>query len=350
MTVTSVAFSPDGSRLASASRDGTVKVWDATASQEARALPAEILSPDGKQLAGTVGNEVKVWDVQTGRETLTLKGHTSWVQSVAFSPDGRHLVSAAADRTLKLWDAQTGQELRTFKGLAGPVANRNSIPRGIRLVAFSPDGRRVAYGHSVGVGTGPKTAWTSEVKVWDAQSGRETVTYKGDGGRIRSVAFSPDGKRLASAGGGMVSAGGGTIKVWDAETGQELHTFPSGGFSVAVAFSPDGRRIAGAGTPPIDGDGPSGSGEIKVWDAETGRELLTLQGHTGEVSNVAFSPDGQRLASGAFLDPTLRVWDAQTGQQLLVLKGRGSNLAFSRDGHWLVAGRQLLDATPLPDK
>ena len=100
----------------------------------------------------------------------------------------------------------------------------------------------------------------------------------------------------------------------------------------------------------LPGPGPAGSGEIKVWDAETGRELLTLQGHTGDVLNVAFSPDGQRLASGAFLDHTVRVWDAQTGQQLLVLKGQGSCLAFSRDGHWLRGCYRLWNATPLPEK
>jgi WD40 repeat protein/serine/threonine protein kinase len=354
--VQSVAFSPDGSRLASASRDGTLKVWDATTSQEARAVPGGILSPDGKHLAGSVGNEVKVWDTQTGRETLTLTGHMGRVQSVAFSPDGRRLVSAAADRTVKLWDAQTGQELRTFKGLAGPVDAREYL-RGNRPkdgeastgpVAFSPDGRRVASGNSFAVGTGPRTAWTTEVNVWDAQTGREVVTYKGNVGRIDGLAYSPDGKRLASAANNSPFPGGG-IKVWDAETGQEFCTLPAG--RTKVAFSPDGRRIAGGGKRPIGSPaGPAGSGEVKVWDAQTGRELLTLQGHTSDVWNVAFSPDGQRLASDG--GGEVRVWDAQTGQQLLVLdeEGRGSYLAFSRDGHWLVAERQLWDATPLPEE
>jgi WD40 repeat protein len=153
LEVTSVAFSPDGSRLASASPDGTLKVWDAATSREARAVPPGILSPDGKHLAGTVGNEVRVWDAQTGRETLTLTGHTDRVQSVAFSPDGRRLVSAAADRTVKVWDAQTGQELRTFKGFAGPVDDRDSDLGGMGPVAVSPDGRRVASGNSVSNGT-----------------------------------------------------------------------------------------------------------------------------------------------------------------------------------------------------
>jgi WD40 repeat protein len=282
---------------------------------------------------------VKVWDTQTGRETLTLTGHTGRVQSVAFSPDGRRLVSAAADRTVKVWDAETGQERLTFKGHAGPVDDRDSVVDRMGPVAFSPDGRRVASGHSVGVGDRTRTAWTTEVKVWDAQTGREVVTYKGNVGQIRSVAFSPDGKRLASK---VV----GEIKVWDAETGQELHTLPSEWTS--VAFSPDGRRIAGSGKRPSDAFGPPGSGEVKVWDAQTGRELLTLQGHTSGLENVAFSPDGQRLASAG--GGEVKVWDAQTGQQLFVFKGGGRDLAFSRDGHWLVADGWLWDATPLPEK
>jgi WD40 repeat protein len=192
-------------------------------------------------------------------------------------------------------------------------------------------------------------AWTTEVKVWDAQTGQEVVTYKGNVGEIKSVAFSPDGKRLASA--AETWRVDGEIKVWDVETGQELHTLP--GVGTSVAFSPDGRRIAGAGKQSIDPQPLSGSGEVKVWDAQTGLELLNLQGHTTRVANVAFSPDGQRLASGG--DGEVKMWDAQTGQQLFVLddrngKGWGLYLAFSRDGRWLVADRQLWDATPLPEK
>jgi WD40 repeat protein len=123
--------------------------------------------------------EVKVWDAQTGQERLTLQGHTAWVNSVVFSPDGKSLASASRDKTVKVWDAQTGQELLTFKGHTGPV----------HRVAFSPDGKRLASSGTDGT-----------VKVWDAQTGLE-LTLKGGGG----VAFSPNGHWLASCVGGKVT-------------------------------------------------------------------------------------------------------------------------------------------------
>ena len=136
-------------------------------------------SPDGKRLASASQDEtVKVWDAATGQETLTLKGHTSGVMSVAFSPDGKRLASASMDGTVKVWDAATGQETLTLKGHTGPVTS----------VAFSPDGKRLASASA------DKT-----VKVWDAATGQETLTLKGHTGGVTSVAFSPDGQRLASA-------------------------------------------------------------------------------------------------------------------------------------------------------
>ena len=158
-----MAFSPDGSRIASAGWDKTVKVWDAA----------------------------------TGQETLTLRGHTDWVYSVAFSPDGSRLASASEDKTVKVWDAATGQETLTLKGHTGPV----------RSVAFSPDGsrhrlrQRRSDGEGVGRGDGPGDAHAQGAYPW-----------------VRSVAFSPDGSRIASASDDQ------TVKVWDAATGQETLT------------------------------------------------------------------------------------------------------------------------------
>jgi WD40 repeat protein/serine/threonine protein kinase len=310
-SVLSVAFSPDGKRLASGGLDNTLKVWDAATGQETFTLKGHdgrvtsvAFSPDGKRLAsGGWDNTLKVWDVFTGQETLTLKGHSGAAAdlSVAFSPDGRRIASGSqGGMTLKIWDATTGQETLTLKGHTG----------GVTSVAFSPDGKRLA-----------SVSDDATLKVWDAATGKETVTLKGHTSSLLSVAFSSDGKRLASGGWDE------KVKVWDTATGKETLTLK--GYGHGVAFSPDGKRLA------------SGSLEhtLRVWDADTGQETLTLKGHTGGVTSVAFSPDGKRLASGSD-DATLKVWDASRAQDSLTLKGHFgyvSSVAFSPDGKRLAS-------------
>jgi WD40 repeat protein/serine/threonine protein kinase len=346
-----IVFSPDGKRLASASRDNAVKVWDATTSPEARTLGGPnsglwflVFSPDGKRLAGAGGpwgtGEVKVCDARTGREILSLKGG---IGQAAFSPDGKRLASASRDHAVKVWDAQTGQEILTCNGRSD----------GVWSVVYSPDGKRLA-----------SIARGGEIKVWDAQTGRELFSRKNPGNKSL-VAFSPDGKRLASVGDNQREQGPidlkripvAEVKVWDAQTGQELLSWkvnsgaPSG---PRLAFSPDGKRLATSSRPP-NVSGPQGPGEVKVWDTQTGQELLTLTGHPDPISGLAFSPDGKRLVS-ASLDSTVKVWDAQAGQELLNLKvgGHVNTLAFSPDGHWLASDPNgtvtIWDATPLPPK
>jgi WD40 repeat protein len=289
---------------------------------------------------------VKVRDAATGRELFSCQGHTSSVQCVVFSPDGNRFISASRDKTIKLWDAQTGQNLMTFTGHTGTVAS----------VAFSPDGARIASStslpgsYSLEAGQNER----AEVIVWDAQTGQQLFALQGHRRFVNSVAYSPDGKRLATL------SRDNTVKVWDAQTGQELLTLTAGAIgSGCVVFSPDSKRLASSNKLSGDIIAPPGAGEVKVWDAQTGEELLTFKGHTSHISSIVFSPDGKRVASADWWNNLVKVWDSYTGEELLKLKkpiGRTvDSLAFSPDGRHLACNGidgmvAVWDATPLPEK
>jgi WD40 repeat protein/serine/threonine protein kinase len=308
--VWSVAFSADGRRLASASEDQTIKVWDTAGGQElrtlnghTRAVMSVAFSPDGRRLASASWDQtIKVWDTASGQELLKLERHTGPVVSVAFSSDGRRLASAGREGTIRLWDTASGRELLKLEHTDGGFC-----------VAISPDGSRLASG-----------GFDRQIKVWDAASGQELRPLTGHTAQIGSVAFNSDGSQLASA---SIDQ---TIKVWDVANGQELRTLKGHAGSVfSVAFSPDGSRLASA----------SGDQLIKVWDTASGQERRTLTGHTGWVWSVAISPDGSRLASGSD-DSTIKIWDTDSGQELRTLRHTGGvlSVAFSADGSRLASG------------
>jgi WD40 repeat protein len=282
--VTSVTYSPDGSRLASTSADKKVRVWDAHTGKNLLTLEGHALkalgvafSPDGGRLASASEDRtVRVWDAHTGAHLRALKGHTALVSSVAFSPDGARLASASFDQTVKVWDARTGADLLTLKGHTSDVDS----------VTYSPDGARLA-----------SASWDGTVKVWDARTGTDLLTLKGHTDAVTSVTYSPDGSRLASASLDR------TVKVWDARTGTDLLTLKGhDNWVMGVAFSPDGARLASA----------SWDNEVKVWDARTSADLLLFKGHTSRVTSVAFSPDGSRLFAEAAPGLVL-AWDVRTG-------------------------------------
>ena len=302
-----VVYSPDGSRLATSSSDGTARLWNTTTGQEIAVMGgsgADVtgidFSPDGVWLAMTgYDGAVSLWDVTDGQKLRVLGQHPGGVTGLDFSPDGSLVATSGLQNgDVYIWDALQGGLVYSFTAHYAPVW----------YVTFSPDGERLATASVDGT-----------AKVWDAATGQELVTLAGHGGLVSVVAFSPDGTRLAT------SSFDTTVRVWDAASGQSLLTL-SGHTSMVswVAFSPDGRRLATAGV----------DGTARVWDASTGRPLLTLAGHVGVVIGVAFSPDGIHLASGGF-DGTARIWDLSPEHELRTLIGHGAEayaLAFSPDG------------------
>ena len=292
--VYSIAFSTDSKRIISGSRDGTIKVWDVSSGTEAMTLGGGrkfimdmSFSPDGKRIvAVTPFSTISIWDAETGAEMVTLyspkgrlkligaklyNGETATlykeedknrVLSVVFSPDGKHLASRNADKTIKVFDTETGEKVVTLRGHEDWVT----------CTSFSPDGKRIVSGGADG-----------RVMVWDAASGTEVMSLRGHRRVVACVVFSPDGKRIASA------SYDGTANVWDATNGKELTTLRGHGDMVhSVAFSPDGERII------------SGSMDrtVRLWDATTGAELMTLRVNLEQVCNVAVSPDGKTIAAG----------------------------------------------------
>ncbi|NEQ77808.1 MAG: hypothetical protein F6K23_35210 [Okeania sp. SIO2C9] len=302
--VNSVAFSPDGEIIATASSDNMVKLWSRhgkllqTLTGHQSSVFGVAFSPDGETIASASrDNTVKLWS--RNRELLhTLIGHESWVIGVAFSPDGETIATASRDNTLKLW-SRDGKLLQTLAGHQSSVWG----------VAFSPDGETIV-----------SASFDNTVKLW-SRYGKLLHTLTGHEGLVRGVAFSSDGETIFSA------SWDNTVKLWSRQ-GNLLHTLTGHESSVfGVAFSPDKEIIATA----------SNDKTVKLWSGD-GNLLHILTGHDGGVEDVAFSPDGETIASASF-DNTVKLWFRQDNllHTLTEHESWVRGIAFSPDGYTIAS-------------
>ncbi len=287
--VSSVAFNPDGQTLASASRDGTIRLWDPHTAQPKTLLIGHtetvngiVFSSDGQTLASVSRDTtIRLWDPRNGQHKTTLRAHTGFsyagYNSVAFSPDGQTLATGGdySDPVIRLWNIHNEQNIRTLTGNTGQITS----------VAFSPDGQTLA-----------SVSEDKTIRLWNPQTGKLKSTLTGHRQMIDSVTFSSDGETLASG------SRDSTIRLWNPQTGKLKSTLTGyTGWINPLAFSPDGEILA------------SGSQDqrIRLWNAKTGEYKNTLQEGAGHIMSIVFSPDGQLLASGRE-DGTVRLWELQT--------------------------------------
>lgn len=319
-SVSSVVFSPDDKRLASGSRNGTVKLWDADSGQLLEMLTtcggsvnSVAFSPNGNLLA-LGSSEVQLWDAESCKLLVTLRGHDGCVMSVAFSPDGRQLVSGSYCGGVKLWYIESSKLHATLTGHSGhyPI---------VKCVSFSPDGEQVA-----------SCSQNGSVKLWNSNSGEllASFTFPGPICLTTSLAFSPDGNKL------LVSDAGGIVLL-DANSGnlQRTHTVNTSSVN-SIAFSRDGKLASG-----------SHDYTVKLWDLEWCKPWATLRGDNGDNNNrgiadsIAISSDSKSLASGS-LNGDVKLWDARSGKLQFTIAAhkneRTSAVAFSPDGKWLASG------------
>ena len=320
-----VHFSPDGSQLAISTSIG---IWlhDPETGKELELLRrshitrpyAFAYSPDGKTIASTSWDKpkrtrgrgiraVEVWDAATGEDKAILIGHTTRVNSIAYSPDGETIATTGwhRDNTVRLWNAQTGQNIFTSR----------MQMLWDTFVIFSPDGTTYAA-----------AAADNTVHLWNGKTGSHKITLTGHTKQVACAAYSPDSKTIATG------SYDGTIRLWDVTTGNHKTTLTSDKESVtSIGYSPDGNTIV-CGT---------GNGDVQLWDTRTMKLKSTFTGHTKITKSVIYSPDGNIIAT-ASSDGTVRLWDAAAGKSKATLTGymRINAAAYSPDSKTIVTGNQ----------
>jgi WD40 repeat protein len=331
--VKGLAFTPDGKQLVSAGDDKVIRVWDWQARKIVRTIRGQVgpgpegaifgmaLSPDRRWLAvggfmaegfgvrdDDVG-DIRLYDFSSGKLAALLKGHMNIVSGIAFSPDGKLLISGSADGSAIIWDVEKRALRHKLRGDAA----------GSYVVVFTPDGARAVSGSE---GT--------TLKLWSVKDGREIATLSGHKDMVRSLAVSPTDGFIASG------DAGGKIKLWDGRTGVHLRNFADqGGHVGGLRFSLDGRRL-------LSTCGYSGCNyDQRVWEVPSGKLARTYTEHTNVVLGTAGSPDGRLMATSGGNNHEIRVWDFATGETKQTLAGTGSqrwSAGFSKDGRRLAWG------------
>ncbi len=303
--VSHAAFSPNGSRIVTASYDLTARVWETAGGKEMAVLSGHTkpvnhatFSPDGSRiLTASYDNTARLWDAASGTQIAVLNGHEAAVSHAAFSPDGSRIVTASYDQTARLWEAAGGTQIAILRGHDDWVKH----------VAFSPNGNRILT-----------ASYDRTARLWETADGGEIAVLTGHGDEVLHAAFSHDGSRILTASYDR------TARLWEAADGTQIAVLSGHSDRVNhAAFSPDGSRVVTA----------SDDYTARLWETASGNEISVLSGHEAVVTHAAFHPDGSRILT-ASSDNTARLWEAAGGRQIAVLSGH--NAAFSPDGSRVV--------------
>jgi WD40 repeat protein len=335
-----IRFSPDGQLLVTPSWNQTLKIWDGSPVPEkakyglmtlrgfAGPVYRVAISNDGTRIAGTsTDHTARIWDADSGRLLHLLQGHRDVVEGVAFSPSGRLIATASRDKTINIWDSATAALIKTL-----------DASEWMNCVEFSPDGSLIAaagrdWGTRVGIQTWNTTTWE-----------KNPTQFPGSHAELLRIAFSPDGRTIAAGYRATVGGPDNSIRLWDAATGRVMQSLS--GSPNSVAFHPDGKRVASWGE----------DRTLKMWDVRTGAEVSSVQ-HEVAGSNLVIHPDGQRLFA-TDMSGSVSMMDLATGRVLRSYRGhsrRIGGLACSRDGRLLVSGSfdqtvRVWDATMSPEE